>query len=341
MKIVHFVRHFHPRLGGVEKHVFNVVKEQQRQGLEVEVITEQYEGMTEYEEYLGIKIFRSPALRSPLRNWFWHLKHIGRYRNADVLHFHNLEPFESVPFWFVSKTKVVLTMHGWGGVFPIPKKDLIRVKRDCSRYASRFITVGHFVNKWYDLDDSTVIYGAVDSAFFKENTHSKVYDICIFGRLEQDAGIPIYIKAICKLIEEYPSRLKICIVGDGSMQQELLKALEGADVDFLGFVKQTQPYLEKSKVCFTSGYLGILECLASHAKVCSVYDNPLKEDYLKLSPYAPYINITDNHEELFNQISQELSEFDNEASTIPAEISRLDWRNIVSIYQKEYEKLPL
>jgi len=341
MKIIHFVRHFHPRLGGVEKHVYNVIQEQMRQGLEVDVITWQYENMLCYENYKGINIYRSPALRSPLRNCLWHLKYLHKYITSDVLHFHNLDSFEYIPFLVFLKSKIVLTLHGWGGKFPIPEKDKIRVKTVSERYASRIITVGHFVNKWYGIKSDAVIYGAVDDQLFTENKSAKIYDICVFGRLESDAGITLYKDALEELIKLTGGKIKICIVGDGSMKESLLKSLVGAEINYVGFVKNTQQYLEQSKICFTSGYLGILECLAAQTKVCSVYDNQLKEDYLRLSPYADYIYITNNKDELIKQVLYNLSNDDESLPPVPNPIKDLNWSNLIEVYRKEYAQVLL
>jgi len=339
MKIIHFVRHFHPNLGGVEKHVLNVAKEQLRLGFKVEIITWQSKNMSEYEFYDGIKIYRTPAMRSPMRNKLWHLQKMHKYASADILHFHNLDTFEFVPFLRLMRPKIVLTLHGWGGVFPIPETHKNRVQKTSVKYASSIITVGHFVNKWYEISSNAIIYGAVDDALFTSNKSTPTYDICIFGRLEIDAGIPVYTAALKKLIHEMDRTLKICIVGNGSQKTKLIEALQGADTEFVGFVENTQEYIKKSHICFTSGYLGILECLAARSYVCSVFDNELKEDYLKLSPFAQYINITDNRDELAEQTTSLLFQEKNANSEIPIAIRSLNWCNLVQVYECEYRKI--
>jgi len=46
--------------------------------------------------------------------------------------------------------------------------------------------------------------------------------------------------------------------------------------------------LKNSDIVLSSGYLSILESYINKRPVVSVYDNPLKKDYLQLMPCSPF-----------------------------------------------------
>jgi len=73
--------------------------------------------------------------------------------------------------------------------------------------------------------------------------------------------------------------------------QELERAANelGISVKFHGFVNNVDDYIKKSDIVLTSGYLSILESYINKRPVVSVYDNSLKEDYLKLMPCSPFV----------------------------------------------------
>ena len=46
MKILHLTDLFHPNIGGLESHVLNLVRERQRRGHEISVVTVSYTHLT-------------------------------------------------------------------------------------------------------------------------------------------------------------------------------------------------------------------------------------------------------------------------------------------------------
>jgi len=339
MKIIHLTSHFYPRIGGVEKHVLNIAKIQIDLGHDVIVVAGQYGKAKKFEIFEGIKIYRFPAERSSLRMKLWHIRHALIYLQADILHIHNLMSTVNIFRLLLTKSKTVLTLHGWGGIYPIPEKHKNATKINARRYAKKIITVGRFINKWYDLESNLTIYGAISTSLLDtSSTQVKKYDICIFGRLEEDAGINIYIDGLSQIINFYPDKLKICICGDGQLKGYILNQLKGADVSFKGFVTDPIKYVKRSKYCFTSGYLGILECLAVKTKVFSVFDNPLKEDYLKLSPFEKYIYIAGDTKTLIQQLQNELLQ-NAPPPVIPDFVFQSTWEALAKKFEYLYEEI--
>jgi hypothetical protein len=68
-------------------------------------------------------------------------------------------------------------------------------------------------------------------------------------------------------------------------------------------VNNVSDYLQKYNFAFVSGYLSILEAMAAKKLVFSVYDNPLKEDYLRQAPFSKYMLISNSSLELVSKIS--------------------------------------
>lgn len=338
MKIIHIVSHFHPRLGGVEKHVLNVAKEQVKSGNSVTIITGQYENYSAYENINGIEVYRFPATRSSLRMKLWHIKHFLLFLQADILHVHNIMSVSNIPAFLLKKQKTVLTLHGWGGVYPIPTDEKKLVQTSIKKIANKTVTVGRFVNKWYEIESDEVIYGAVEP-LNKNDDIKKDYDICILGRLESDAGIKLIIDALANVSLNLDAKFKICVCGDGALKGYLLEKLKGIKVDFKGFVSNPEIYIKSSKSCITSGYLGILECLSLQTKVFSIYDNPLKEDYLRLSPFEQEIFISKDEEELTQNINQFIQSSPSTIEAIPEYLEQFTWQKLVQTYNHLYQSI--
>lgn len=339
MKIIHITSHFFPSIGGIEKHVMNIAKIQCELGHSVTVITGQYNGMNPVDNIDNIMVLRFPALRSKERKFLWHLRKLPLYFGADIIHIHSIMSINNIPSILIRKSKSVITLHGWGGIFPIPEKDILRTRSIKERFSIKSVSVGHFIDRWYGVASDKVIYGAIDRSVINRQTKSdKCYDICIFGRLEPDAGIKIYAEALKIFTKRHPS-IKVCICGDGTLKDVLISSLDCEVVEFHGFVEDPLAYVGRSRLCFTSGYLGILEALSLNVQVFSVYDNPLKEDYLKLSPFAEYINIAGGSAELLSQLELRLSKDSLSSLVAPDFLLRHSWESVSNIYFELYREM--
>lgn len=103
--------------------------------------------------------------------------------------------------------------------------------------------------------------------------------LLFIGRLEKDLGLKTYFQVIKKY------NLKIDFAGSGSMKNECQKYGR-----VLGFV-DINKIIKNYDIIFASSYLSILQSLIFKKPVFAVYENPLKEDYLKMSPFKKYISI--------------------------------------------------
>ena len=281
MTIVFLSPRFYPDIGGVEKHAFEVAKILAREN-DVTVITE---GKKDKRENLkGIKIIR---LSFGKKDWFrkfiiWGklLKYRKVIEKADIVHCHD------VFFWYLPlriiypRKKVFTTFHGYETVFP-PKTKAIFMRKLSEKLSNGNIAVGNYIRKWYGTKSNAVIYGGSEKRNIK-NTKRKIgkkINILFIGRIEKDTGVATY-SEILKLLGSY--NFEAC--GDGSLRSILEKY---GKVN--GFVKNLNRYIAKADIIFASSYLSIILGLSLKKPVFSAFENPLKEDYLKLAPFSKWI----------------------------------------------------
>lgn len=309
MKIVMISPLYDPHTGGVEKHVKRVSEELVKKDNDVLVLTLKHDSnLPDFELKDKIEIYRFP--KAPLvQIWRWLIKRRSILREADVVHCHDVTTFlYYLPFRLLNPTvPVYITFHGFEGIIPIPKS--IKLKRKVAeKLTNGNICVGHYIQKWYGTRADTVIYGAVDSVITSLHTmepdiSDRPIDAVFVGRLEKDTGIMIYINAIRILKDKFNQEIEVHLCGDGTLRDSITEIGRKykLNLHLHGFV-DPKPYLKRAKFAFTSGYLSILEAMAESCLVFSVYDNPLKEDYLRMMPCANLLVICSNPEDLATSI---------------------------------------
>jgi glycosyltransferase involved in cell wall biosynthesis len=302
MNILFLTRRFYPDIGGVEKHAFEIGKRLVQKGHSVSVVAElqtdknlsqkpaNIDGMTVYRINVG-----GDNWFKKFRIWknLWSLKKI--IQNSDVIHCHDVF-FWYLPFRFLyPKKPVYTTFHGYES-YPI-KKSAIIIRKISEKLSWGNICIGDFIKKWYGTRPTFVSYGAVETSSFKLQVSNFKKESAIFiGRLDDDTGISTYIKAFEILKTKYP-KFELLVIGDGKHRKLVEKK-----VKVLGFKENSEKYFLKYHFAFVSGYLSILEAFAAKKLIFAVYDNPLKQDYLKLSPFSKSIVIVENEKILAEKI---------------------------------------
>jgi glycosyltransferase involved in cell wall biosynthesis len=303
MNILFLSRLFYPHIGGVEKHVLELSKILLKKGHNVIVITENPASSATTKniinfKFKGINIY---TINNGKEDWFkkfriwknlWRLKDL--MNNADIIHCHDVF-FWYLPFRFLFPHKPVFTtFHGYEG-FPIKKKAIL-MRKVSEKLSFGNICIGMFLQKYYGTKPSFVSYGAVNIIASDEGARQSRTgllrhfiprnDNALFiGRLDDQTGIIEYLKAFKKIKEKHP-KFELLVVGDGKY-----KALTAKKTKVLGFQKNPEKYFKNYRFAFVSRYLSILEALAAKRLVFALYDNPVKEDYLKMSPFAKFIII--------------------------------------------------
>ncbi len=309
MTIIFLTRRFYPLIGGVEIHSLEVAKRLEQLGHKVIVITENYkkqglEGVesSDLKDIDGIEVRRinpgGDGWFKKFRIWreIWKLRSL--LNKADVIHCHDVF-FWYLPFrFFYLSKKVYITFHGYEAKFPIAKKAII-VRRISEVLSFGNICIGDYISKWYGTKPDYVAYGGVyqikNEKSNIKNTNKKL-KIVLIGRLEQDIGVRTYIKALEKLREDKID-FSFRVYGEGALTKKVEKYGKVS-----GFTDNIYQVMKASDIIFASSYLTILQALAVKKIVIAVYENPLKEDYLKLSPFSRYIYICKNAKEIANVI---------------------------------------
>ena len=306
MKILFFTRRFWPSIGGVEKHCLEIGRRLVAQGHVLTVVTEipkqnvkfQMSNVKSKETYEGIDIYRIPITSGErlkkFQIWQWLWKNRSLIQEADIVHCHDVF-FWYLPFRFLyPKKKVFTTFHGWEGIFP-PRWQAKAIRKISEKLSFVNICVGDYISKWYGTRADLVMYGGVELAQnskLKTQIENSKLKILFIGRLERDTGLPIYLKALEKF-SIFNFQFSINFVGDGTLRKEAEKYGR-----VLGFVRDVGKHIRKADFVFTSGYLSILEAMINKKLVFAVYDNPLKEDYLRMAPFNKWIVIESNPKEL-------------------------------------------
>ena len=340
MTILFFSRLFYPHIGGVEKHVLELSKILIKKGHKVIVITESFANYAIEKnvinfKFKGINIY---TINNGEEDWFkkfrvwknlWQLKNL--INKADVIHCHDVF-FWYLPFRFLFRRKpVFVTFHGYES-FPI-KKRAIFVRKISEKLSFGNICIGDFIQKWYGTKPDAVSYGAVD---VKKSKGGKGDLSALFiGRLDEQTGIIDYLEAFKKIKKKYPN-FELLVCGDGKY-----KVLTAKKTMVLGFKKNPEKYFENYRFAFVSRYLSILEALGAKRLVFALYDNPVKEDYLKMAPFAKFIVIEKDPVKLAERVLYYLKHPNEESKLITQGynwVVRQSWNALAEKYLSLWEK---
>jgi glycosyltransferase involved in cell wall biosynthesis len=289
-KLLIFTPYFHPHVGGVEKHVLKTAEWLQRAGWQVKIITRQHQtDLPPNEQVQNLSVHRlsfpDTKLLGLLIIWWRILSHYWQFiRQADVIHVHDVMLWLLPVCLLFPRKKIVLTMHGWEGIYPIPRKN-IWIKRLSAALANKTICVGEYIAKYYGVKCDQVIYGGVDQdsilseAKLKRKWQLKPGEklkIVYLGRLAEDTGLKLLLEAWNKLADEVKDRYDLVFVGDGELRVKCEKAGK-----VLGWVneRQVRSELRSAQLCFASGYLSALEGLAARCLVIVGASSQLRHDY--------------------------------------------------------------
>lgn len=270
MQVLFIARRASPDIGGVEKHIGQVIRQLKIQKLKVKikVVTERDINPPKI-KFIGLFYI-----------WWWMFKNRKLIYNSKLVHCHDVFIWY-FPFRFLLfKKPVFTTFHGWEGVFPIPYKNKL-IKRLSAKLSWGNICVGEFIEKWYGIKSDYITYGGVEITKSKIKTHNSKSSILYIGRLEKDTGIKLVLKSLKLVKEKYP-KMEISFLGDGPYREDAEKIGK-----VLGFQKDVTSYISDASYVIASGYLTVLEAMISKKIVFTFADNDLKRDYF--AAFNPYM----------------------------------------------------
>lgn len=360
MNILFFSSSFYPSIGGVEKHALRVAQELIQKGHAITIITEykfpqknsswqtkissdnkaslkkniDESSFFEHSQLDQIDIYYLKQGQSgwakKFRIWraVWAVRQ--KISQADVVHCHDVFIWY-LPFRFLYPfKKVFTTFHGYETVYP-PKMKAKGIRKLSELLSKGNICVGEYIKKWYGTKASIVLYGGVD-----KSSHNRVirkltapYSLIFVGRLDEDTGGRTYLM----LLEELKKRkitFTFHVYGQGKLAREFKKygTLHGA-------VSDVSLYLREADIVFASSYLSILESLAEKKLVVSVYDNPLKEDYLTMTPFKNYLVLGNNPQALASSVIEYMSsekKYREQTDAAYKWVQKQTWEKVASSY---------
>lgn len=280
MNIMFICHHFYPHIGGVEKHVFEVSKSLIKKGNKITVVTEKYNSnlmSTEIVDGINVIRFSYGHIKyiGLFSIWRWMVKNRKMFEKADVIHCHDVFIWY-LPLYIILRNKIIVTtFHGWETVYPIPSK-FIFLKKITDKLSTKTIVVGNYLNKYYGINSDKVIYGSFGLNKSNIKSSKKNGHYVFVGRLDKDTGLVEFLNNLDNLSLLY-KKLDFC--GDGPLRKECEKYGK-----VHGFTDPT-PYYKKAEYVVPGGYLAALEALNYGCKIKLFWNNKLKEDYWKMSPF--------------------------------------------------------
>ena len=288
-KIAFFSSSYLPSLGGVEKHLFNLISNLNNDNFHCYLFTQNKDN---FEPDILVENNAFKIYRNKNYGFGWNIIHMNLFLiknlktliSCDVIHFHDNNTFWRwgiliYPILKIFNKKIYITFHGWEGHFP-PKKTMIFLRKTALRMTDGSIAVGHYIEKWYGTKCHIITYGGVDLPVLIETNVSN--NFVFIGRLSRDTGILAYLESWHRFSIKYPD-YNLIICGDGELRfevEEFLRFNNLMNVSLVGFVSNPEVYISTSLAVLTSGYLGMLESFSFKKPVIAYYDNHLKEDYL-------------------------------------------------------------
>ncbi len=345
MTILFFCRFFYPHIGGVEKHVFEVGRRLAKKGHRITIITEtskdSYQSEFSSDKDMGrlhaLKIVRIGPFEDNWSKKFKIWKSLWRKKSlikkSDVVHLHDVF-FWYLPFRFIyPRKKVYTTFHGFETRFP-PSKKAVMVRKLSEELSLGNVIVGDYIKKWYGTKPTYITYGAVDKIQNfppkADQPRAEKLKILFIGRLEEDTGIPTFLKTL-EILKKKGIKFEFEAIGDGSFRGDAEKLGK-----VHGFVKNVVPYTFKSDIVFASSYLSMITALSLRKPVFSIYDNPLKRDYLKMTPFSKYITIRNSPKLLADEVKSvgRSKSIRNKTNLGYEWVKKQTWDKVVNLYIK-------
>lgn len=294
MEVLFLTRLYYPHVGGVEKQVSELSKRLIKRGFSVSILTEKFNDSLKNRENVDeVEICRIkyPNIRfiGLIYIWFWMLFNIKLIRDSDIVHTHGVFIWY-LPFRFIFPNKpIYTTFHGWEGIYPIPKKNIL-LRKIAARMVWKNITICDYVEKHYGIKADQIMYTSVDPPKrkkFRKDRKRIVYT----GRLDEDTGLPLILKAL-----SYLKGFKVDFCGEGPLRNECEKY-----GNVHGFTNP-DPFLEKAWICLSPGHTSILEAFTHKCLIVTTYNNPVKKDYLLMTPFKKWIVVEKDPKKMAQKI---------------------------------------
>ena len=295
MRILFFVNHFLPDIGGVQWSVRMTAEALGRRGHHVTVITETAGGGMDDRAFPFDVIRFHVRRRRPftrLGYWRWMWRQRALLAAADVLHFHDYTTFFH---WFLPLRALIrgpryaVTFHGFEGIPVRPRHRFFRaVTARCCHI--RF-GVGDYLRKLYRHPVDAVYLGAPVRSLTPRPTEPRSrlpeWTLVYAGRLAADTGIVPLLACLRDAARAAGVKVRVRVAGDGPLREEASALSAGPfSVEIHGSTEAIAEMLPGADAMVATGFLGILEAWTSGLPVLVPAFTPLKQMYVASIPEA-------------------------------------------------------
>lgn len=332
VKIVFFI--YQLGAGGAARTMLNILNNINREKFTPVLVTLDYEG--NYEEHLNkdIKLVKLNTKR--LRSAIFPLAKVIRREQADIV-FSTIPNYNTIAilarlFSFTKAKNIVREAAYLGG--SLKENIKLFAYGRLYRFASKVIALSNGVKenivKRYKINENKikVIYNPVDLENIRQKIetgimpeeHAAVFQnssqvIITAGRLVKDKDQQTLLKGFARLKEKTDTNIKLLILGEGKLEQELRQLAKELsierDVFFLGFQQNPYMYFKQADLfVLTSIHEGfghvLAEALATGTPVVATNCKPGAVEVLKDGKYGRLIPVGDSEslaKEMLNILS--------------------------------------
>jgi glycosyltransferase involved in cell wall biosynthesis len=290
-----------PARGGVETHLGEITQELEAHGWQVKMVVP--------------PVQRPGGKLGLLWLWVWMIGQLPTLLSATVIHIHDVFLW-FWPVWPVVKLwswclfqpiRIITTFHGWEGTYPPTRWQRFN-KWVAQRGSTATVAVGDYLSQFYPIQPSAVVYGGVGpipqaSGVTQAGSSSPTPDFIYVGRLAPDTGLPWLLAALKTLQSQPRTELTGEFWGDGP-----LKAACAEVGEVKGWVPDPLAALSQQPTAWliASGYLTVLEALATSHRVLVIADNPLKQAYYSQAAFADYLTIVTSPDEVVDALHRRI-----------------------------------
>jgi glycosyltransferase involved in cell wall biosynthesis len=269
------------------------------------------------------------------------LKNFKKLSNQDVIHLHDTWTFMwLLPIIPLLKKPIFMSFCGYEG-YPI--RMFYKLQRKfAEKVVKGNICIGPYIPKWYGTKPDYIMVGGVEVPRDIPRNHFEESAVFI-GRLAEDTNILEFLECLSILKDVHGIELPLHICGDGPLRSKIKEYAQQNNLRIImhGWVKDPQSYLIRCHYVFVSSVLSILEAMVYNRPVFTLYNNPLKKDYIYTIGGEDVMFIADSPKKLAEKLYSAIKNPEIIRPVLEQAYSfaiEQNYENMANIYLKLYHK---
>lgn len=290
MKILMVCGLYYPVIGGAERECQKHAESLSKKGHQVMVLTQWLKGSREYEIVNGVRIYRAIKGMRPwaigylLSALMFMMRHRSEY---DLIQCYGIfyHTTASIVMKYFFGKKVINRLESSGEKGDLGRMDRMKygvlVKQSWKR-VDKLIAISkeihcNLMRAGVDATKMVYIPNCVDTDFFKPlegKTDETLVRILFVGRLAEDKGVDILIRALKKIIQEEHRNVSLTIVGDGPVRgqlEQIASEISGeVPIQFVGQTSEVLGYYQHSHMVVLPSFWEGLPLVLLEGMACGV-----------------------------------------------------------------------